>query len=73
MEAIRIRSQDPYVFQVEEYYKKAEADAEIAKIMAIAYPDGPMADAAVPMSRYEPLLKSERELRDRLVILEARR
>ena len=32
MEAIRIRSQDPYVFQVEEYYKKAEADAEIARL-----------------------------------------
>jgi len=32
MEAIRIRSQDPYVFQVEEYYKKAEADAEIKRL-----------------------------------------
>lgn len=53
------------------FYLKSTVDAEIAQLMAIAYPDGPQADAAVPMSRYEPLLKSERELRDRLVILEA--
>lgn len=53
------------------FYRKAEADAEISKIMKIAYPDGPMADAAVAMSRYEPLLKSEREIRDKLARLEA--
>lgn len=53
------------------FYLKSTVDAEIAQLMAIAYPDGPMADAAVAMSRYEPLLKSERELRDKLARLEA--
>ena len=55
------------------FYRKAAVDAEIAKLMAIAYPDGPQADAAVPMSRYEPLLKSEREIRDKLARLEIER
>ena len=55
------------------FYRKAEADAEISKIMKIAYPDGPMADAAVAMSRYEPLLKSERKLRYKLAKLKIER
>ena len=55
------------------FYRKAAVDAEIAKLMAIAYPDGPQADAAVPMSRYEPLLKSERKLRYKLAKLEIER
>jgi len=55
------------------FYRKADVDAEIAKLMAIAYPDGPQADAAVPMSRYEPLLKSERKLRYKLAKLEIER
>ena len=55
----------------EEGRKRGEIEAERDRLFEIAYPDGPQADAAVPMSRYEPLLKSERKLRDRLVILEA--
>ena len=55
------------------FYLKSTVDAEIAQLMAIAYPDGPQADAAVPMSRYEPVLKSERKLRYKLSKLEAER